>query len=58
MGRVSGRGGVAVWCSRVLVVVVLIGALPWLSGNSPEYTVLRARYADRPAIAEVGLPHR
>ncbi|MEX5256954.1 ABC transporter permease subunit [Kocuria arenosa] len=34
-------------------VVVLIGALPWLSGNSPEYTVLRARYADRPATPEV-----
>ncbi|MFF0990762.1 ABC transporter permease subunit [Kocuria nitroreducens] len=42
--------------SRVLAftaVVVLTGALPWLSGNSPEYTVLRARYADRPATPEV-----
>lgn len=27
-------------------VVVLVGLLPWLSTNSPEYTVLRARYAD------------
>ncbi|MBT8160309.1 MULTISPECIES: ABC transporter permease subunit [Arthrobacter] len=28
-------------------IVVLIGLLPWLSGQSPEYTILRARYADR-----------
>lgn len=55
-GRVTGRGGVAALISRALAftaVVVLIGALPWLSGNSPEYTVLRARYADRPATPEV-----
>ncbi|MEX5270376.1 ABC transporter permease subunit [Kocuria sabuli] len=36
-----------------LTVVVLIGALPWLSGSAPEYTVLRARYAERPATPEV-----
>ncbi|MEX5299936.1 ABC transporter permease subunit [Kocuria sp. CPCC 205292] len=54
--RVPGGGGAAALVSRVLAftaVVVLIGALPWLSGNSPEYTVLRARYADRPATPEV-----
>ncbi|MDV8149758.1 ABC transporter permease subunit [Arthrobacter sp. B10-11] len=33
-------------------VVVLIGMLPWLSGQSPEYTILRARYADREATPE------
>lgn len=33
-------------------VVVLIGLLPWLSGQSPEYTILRARYADREATPE------
>ena len=41
--------------SRVLAlcaVVVLIGILPWLSGQSPEYTILRARYADREATDE------
>ncbi|MGX5357190.1 ABC transporter permease subunit [Kocuria sp. KH4] len=50
------RSGAAALISRALAfaaVVVLIGALPWLSGNSPEYTVLRARYADRPATPEV-----
>lgn len=30
----------------LLAVVMVIGMLPWLSGQSPEYTVLRARYAD------------
>ena len=41
--------------SRVLAfsaVVLLIGLLPWLSGQSPEYTILRARYADREATDE------
>ena len=33
-------------------VVLLIGLLPWLSGQSPEYTILRARYADREATDE------
>lgn len=50
------RGWAAALLSRAAAfaaVVVLIGALPWLSGNSPEYTVLRARYADRPATPEV-----
>ncbi len=56
MNPAPGRPGVAAPISRALAflaVVVLIGALPWLSGNSPEYTVLRARYADRPATPEV-----
>ncbi|MFF0945570.1 ABC transporter permease subunit [Kocuria sp. CPCC 205300] len=56
VSQVAARGGVAALISRTLAffaVVVLIGALPWLSGNSPEYTVLRARYADRPATPEV-----
>ena len=55
-GRVRGRGGAAALISRAAAfaaVVLLIGALPWLSGSSPEYTVLRARYADRPATPEV-----
>ncbi|MCA4134039.1 ABC transporter permease subunit [Arthrobacter sp. M4] len=41
--------------SRILAftgIVVLIGLLPWLSGLSPEYTILRARYADREATPE------
>ncbi|MGB4778938.1 ABC transporter permease subunit, partial [Microbacterium sp.] len=33
-------------------VVVLVGMLPWMSGRSPEYTVLRARYADLEATPE------
>jgi peptide/nickel transport system permease protein len=36
----------------LVAVVVLIGLLPWLSGQSPEYTILRARYADREATDE------
>jgi peptide/nickel transport system permease protein len=55
--------------SRVLAlcaVVLLVGLLPWLSGQGPEYTVLRARYADREATdealgmirAELGLDQR
>ncbi|MFT4052352.1 MAG: ABC transporter permease subunit [Microbacterium sp.] len=46
---------VIVGASRVLAitgVVVLVGMLPWLSGRSPEYTVLRARYADLEATPE------
>lgn len=33
----------------LLALVALVGLLPWLSGSSPEYTILRARYADREA---------
>ncbi|WP_442545631.1 ABC transporter permease subunit [Arthrobacter sp. KN11-1C] len=36
----------------LLAIVVLIGLLPWLSGQRPEYTILRARYADREATDE------
>lgn len=36
----------------LIAVVVLVGLLPWLSGQSPEYTILRARYADREATDE------
>ncbi|WP_051196432.1 ABC transporter permease subunit [Jonesia quinghaiensis] len=36
----------------VAAVVALIGMLPWLSGRSAEYTILRARYADREATPE------
>lgn len=32
--------------SAIAAVVLLVGMLPWLSGRSPEYTILRARYAD------------
>ncbi|MHA7281931.1 ABC transporter permease subunit [Arthrobacter sp. TMS2-4] len=48
-------GAVLVGLSRagaLLVVVMVIGMLPWLSGQSPEYTVLRARYADLEATPE------
>lgn len=41
--------------SRLLAlaaVTVVIGLLPWLSGSKPEYTILRARYADREATPE------
>lgn len=34
-------------------LVALLGMLPWLSRNRPEYTVLRARYADREPTPEV-----
>ncbi|MBT2534570.1 ABC transporter permease subunit [Arthrobacter sp. ISL-69] len=53
-----GSWNTAFWktaASRTLAlgaVVVLIGILPWLSGQSPEYTILRARYADREATEE------
>lgn len=48
-------GTLIVALSRALAVggvVVLVGMLPWLSGRSPEYTVLRARYADLEATPE------
>lgn len=51
-----GLGGpLIVGASRILAIagtVVLVGMLPWLSGRSPEYTVLRARYADLEATPE------
>lgn len=46
---------ITVALSRVLAlgcVIVLVGLLPWLSGQRPEYTILRARYADREATEE------
>ena len=36
----------------VVGVVIIIGILPWLGGQSAEYTVLRARYADLEATPE------
>ena len=51
----SVSGPVIVGLSRLLAVggvVVLVGMLPWMSGRSPEYTVLRARYADLEATPE------
>lgn len=36
----------------VCAAILLVGLLPWLSGQSPEYTILRARYADREATDE------
>ncbi|ASD20989.1 ABC transporter permease [Cryobacterium sp. LW097] len=36
----------------IAAVVLLVGILPWLSGRSPEYTILRARYADLEATPE------
>ncbi|MFT4219722.1 MAG: ABC transporter permease subunit [Microbacterium sp.] len=48
-------GPTVVGASRAVAiagVVVLVGMLPWVSGRSPEYTVLRARYADLEATPE------
>ncbi|WP_349357240.1 ABC transporter permease subunit [Pseudarthrobacter sp. PS3-L1] len=36
----------------VLAVVLLVGMLPWLSGRSAEYTILRGRYAELEATPE------
>ncbi|OMQ14517.1 ABC transporter permease, partial [Modestobacter sp. VKM Ac-2676] len=36
----------------VLGVVALIGVLPWLSGRSPELSILRARSAEQEATPE------
>ncbi|MHA2789619.1 ABC transporter permease subunit [Corynebacterium sp. S7] len=36
----------------IVGVVLLIGLLPWISGSRPEYTILRARYADLEATPE------
>ena len=38
--------------AALLALVVLVGLLPWLSGRGAEYTILRARYADREPTAE------
>lgn len=38
--------------AAISAVVLLVGMLPWLSGRSPEYTILRARYADLEATPE------
>ena len=49
------RGWAIAATSRALAiaaVVLLIGMLPWLSGRSPEYTILRARYAELEATAD------
>lgn len=48
-------GATLVATSRTLsvaAVVFLIGMLPWLSGRSPEYTILRARYAELEATPQ------
>jgi peptide/nickel transport system permease protein len=36
----------------LLGLLVLIGMLPWLSGRGAEYTILRAKYADREPTPE------
>ncbi len=36
----------------IAAVVLFVGALPWLSGRSAEYTILRARYAELEATEE------
>ncbi|MFC6356700.1 ABC transporter permease subunit [Luethyella okanaganae] len=46
---VTSASRVATLCG----VVFLIGLLPWLSGRSPEITVLRARYAELEPTPEV-----
>ncbi|MDQ0921710.1 peptide/nickel transport system permease protein [Pseudarthrobacter sp. W1I19] len=38
--------------AALLGLVALIGMLPWLSGRGAEYTILRARYADREPTPE------
>lgn len=48
-------GFITTTASRVLAIsamVLLVGLLPWMSGRGPEYTILRARYADREATDE------
>lgn len=50
-----GPAFIKVTASRVialLALVLLVGLLPWLSGRGAEYTILRARYADREATPE------
>ena len=47
-GRVTALSRLA----TVLGVVALIGVLPWLSGRSPELSVLRARSAEQEATPE------
>lgn len=49
------RGSVTTMLSRIvtwLSIVVLIGMLPWLSGNDPALALLRARSGDQEATAE------
>ena len=51
----TGTALLKVTASRIaalLALVVLVGLLPWLSGRGAEYTILRARYADREPTAE------
>ncbi|MCU1568660.1 MAG: ABC-type dipeptide/oligopeptide/nickel transport system, permease component [Pseudarthrobacter sp.] len=38
--------------AALLGLVTLIGMLPWLSGRGAEYTILRARYAEREPTPE------
>ncbi|WP_455835666.1 ABC transporter permease subunit [Pseudarthrobacter siccitolerans] len=38
--------------AALLGLVALIGLLPWLSGRGADYTILRARYADREPTPE------
>lgn len=52
---IRGWAATLVALSRIAAtsaVVLLVGMLPWLSGRSPEYTILRARYADLEATPE------
>jgi peptide/nickel transport system permease protein len=61
--RGAGRAAL-VTGGTVLALVLLIGALPWLRGQDPARTVLRARFREREADpaalaairAELGLP--
>ncbi|MHA6794348.1 ABC transporter permease subunit [Pseudonocardia bannensis] len=54
-GPLSTAGSLVAGTSRALTVgavVFLIGILPWLSGRSPELTILRARSAEQEATPE------
>ena len=51
----TGTAFIKVTASRLLALlalVLLIGMMPWLSGRGAEYTILRARYADREPTPE------
>lgn len=51
----TGPAFLKVTVSRIVALsalVLLVGLLPWLSGRGAEYTILRARYADREATPE------
>lgn len=51
-GLVNGLVLAASRVTATALVILLIGMMPWLSGSSAEYTILRARYAELEATPE------